>query len=157
MKQPLHEFLSANFPEVIETWKLSEEEWGRMFAWYISTGNMLQFLRGATLLGFVLFRPMTKDQVAKRNEEFAWHPEGEYLYVPMFVMKKDWKGRGMWNLVKGLASYTYPNIKFIAYETWRKDELSIIEAQRVDKGRRKPNGQESASSARSTANPKPKS
>lgn len=159
MKQPLLEFLKTNFPEVIDTWNLSEDEWARMFAWYISTGNIFQFMRGVTMLGFVMYRPMTKEQLSKRNEEFSWHPEGEYLYVPLFVVKKEWKGRGMWNLVKGLAPYTYPNIKFVAYESWKDDdqELNIVKAPEKYEGRRKPDGKEIKSGTRNTANIKSKS
>ena len=136
MNQPFLKFLRDNFPEVLKTWNLSDDEWARMFAWYFGNGNAFQFLRGGMILGFVLFRPMTKEQLANRHRVFEWNPEGEYLYIPMFVTRREWRGRGMWNLVKGLASYTYPDVRFVAYETWRKEELTIVPAQRVDRGRR---------------------
>ena len=152
-KLPLIKFLEDNFPSVLKAWDLSEEDWNRLFAWYISTGNIFQFLRGATVLGFVLFRPMTKEQLGKRHAEFTSDVNGEYLYVPLFVTRKEWKGRGMWNLVKGLASHTYPNLKFIAYESWKSSdqELNIIEIQGKEK--KKTNGKQKTRSRPASSSP----
>ena len=153
-KLPLNEFLRTNFPDLMEAWKLSEEEWSRLFSWHIGTGNIFTFQRGVEILGFFVFRPMTKEQLKNRRSSFEWDPTGEYLYVPLLVVKKSWKGRGMWNLMKGLAAYTYPSIKFIAYESFKdlRQDLNIIPAPNSFEERKRKDGKRKVRSRTSTNN-----